>query len=228
MELMQEGFLQAIKLILTLDGETFTVVLRSLQISFFSTLITTILALPFVLLLIFKDFWGKRMLLGFLQTAISIPTVIIGLLVFSLLSRSGPFGSFSLLYTWQAIVVGQILLILPLLSILIYNVLQGFQDEVKKTTLSLGATSLQGGLMLLLEGRYAVLGAVITGFGRVIGEIGISMMLGGNIQGATRTITTTIALETGRGDFALGMALGIILLVTSFFINLLLQFVQGQ
>ncbi len=228
MDFIIESLSRALQMIIQLDGETLTIVFRSLAISTTSTLLTTILAIPIALILTFSNFKGKPLVLSIMNTLLSLPTVIIGLFIFSVFSRRGPLGSLELLFTWKAIVLGQMILIFPIITTLIYNSLQHFKEQVMQTCLSLGATYLQGALMLLREGRYAVIGAIITGFGRVIGEIGISMMVGGNISGATRTITTTIALETGKGRFALGMALGIILLFTSFLLNLILHLFQRK
>jgi tungstate transport system permease protein len=158
----------------------------------------------------------------------SLPTVVVGLMVYSFLSRRGPLGDLGLLYTVTAMVVGQCILAFPIVTGLTISSVKGLDKRIKTTIKSLGADPLQGFLMFLHEGRFGILAAVIAGFGRVFAEIGVSMMLGGNIKGYTRNITTAIALETSKGEFALGIALGLVLLIVAFGVNILLSFVQRK
>ncbi|MDP2958208.1 MAG: ABC transporter permease, partial [Longimicrobiales bacterium] len=151
------------------------------------------------------------------------PTVVIGLLFYSLLSRSGPFGRLGLLYTQTAMTVGQVFLILPLIVGFSYTALRQVDKRARLTALTLGASRRQAGWVVLREAKYALLIAVLAGFARAISEVGIAMMLGGNIRNATRNITTSIALETAKGEFRNGVVLGAVLLVITLGINLLVQ-----
>ena len=146
--------------------------------------------------------------------------MVVGIFVYSLISRRGILGEYEMLFSFRGIIIGQIILIVPLITALIRNAIYSLDEKLYKTALSLGATKIQQFKLLLLEARYGIMGAVITGFGRVLGEVGISMMLGGNIKGVTRTITTAMALETNKGRFGFGLALGLILLLLAFIINI--------
>ena len=149
-------------------------------------------------------------------------------MVYSLISRRGPLGVFGLLYTPSAMIIGQFILAVPIITALTHSAVQGIDKRVKNTALTLGATEVQSAWMVIKEARYAVLAAVITGFGRVIAEVGAAMMLGGNIKGSTRVMTTAIALETAKGEFGFAIALGIILLFVAFSINILLHYFQSK
>ena len=158
----------------------------------------------------------------------ALPTVVIGLIVYSLISRRGPLGVFGLLYTPSAMIIGQFILAVPIIIALTHSAVQGIDKRVRNTALTLGATESQSAWMVIKEARYAVLAAVITGFGRVIAEVGAAMMLGGNIKESTRVMTTAIALETAKGEFGFAIALGIILLFVAFSINILLHYFQNK
>ena len=149
----------------------------------------------------------------------ALPTVVIGLILYSLLSRSGTLGAFGLLFTPFAVITGQSVLALPIITSLIYSAFSGISKELPETLETLGARGFSRYLMIMRESGTAVLSAILSGFGRVIGEVGVSMMLGGNIRWYTRTITTTIALETSKGEFELALALGLILIAISFLVN---------
>ena len=161
-----------------------------------------------------------------MNTLLALPTVVIGLIVYSLISRRGPLGIFGLLYTPSAMIIGQFILAIPIIIALTHSAVQGIDKRVRNTALTLGATEAQSAWTVIKEARYAVLAAVITGFGRVIAEVGAAMMLGGNIKGSTRVMTTAIALETAKGEFGFAIALGIILLFVAFSINILLHYFQ--
>jgi tungstate transport system permease protein len=195
----------------------------SLKTSGLAALIASVLAVPAALFLAGREFRGKRLVLLINQTWMAAPTVVIGLLFYSLLSRSGPFGGLGLLYTQAAITVGQIFLILPLIIGFSYTALRQVDKRARLTALTLGASRRQAGWVVLREAKYALLIAVLAGFARAISEVGIAMMLGGNIRNATRNITTSIALETAKGEFRNGIALGAVLLVITLGINLLVQ-----
>jgi tungstate transport system permease protein len=195
----------------------------SLKTSGLAALVASAAAVPAALFLAGRDFRGKRLVLLINQTWMAAPTVVIGLLFYSLLSRSGPFGGLGLLYTQAAMTVGQVFLILPLIVGFSYTALRQVDKRARLTALTLGASRRQAGWIVLREAKYALLIAVLAGFARAISEVGIAMMLGGNIRNATRNITTSIALETAKGEFRNGVVLGAVLLVITLGINLLVQ-----
>jgi len=195
----------------------------SLKTSGLAALIASAVAVPAALFLAGRDFRGKKLVLLVIQTWMAAPTVVIGLLFYSLLSRSGLFGRLGLLYTQAAMTVGQVFLILPLIVGFSYTALRQVDKRARPTALTLGASRRQAGWIVLREAKYALLIAVLAGFARAISEVGIAMMLGGNIRNATRNITTSIALETAKGEFRNGVVLGAILLVITLGINLLVQ-----
>jgi tungstate transport system permease protein len=195
----------------------------SLKTSGLAALVASAVAVPAALFLAVRDFRGKRLVLLIIQTWMAAPTVVIGLLFYSLLSRSGPFGRLGLLFTQTAMTVGQVFLILPLIVGFSYTALRQVDKRARLTALTLGASRRQAGWVVLREAKYALLIAVLAGFARAISEVGIAMMLGGNIRNATRNITTSIALETAKGEFRNGVVLGAVLLVITLGINLLVQ-----
>lgn len=226
MDFIWQGLKEAITLIINLDGEVLQVVWASLRFSITSTILAAIFGIPLGILASRIDFRGKSLVNILLNSLLGIPTVVIGLLIYSLISRRGLLGELALLFTPQGIILGQLFLILPLITALVRNAIHQVDQRMFETTISLGATKLQEFLLLLRETRYGIIGAIIAGYGRVVGEIGISMMLGGNIKGVTRTITTAIALETNKGRFSFGLALGLILLLISFIVNGLIYYFQ--
>ena len=195
----------------------------SLKTSGLAALIASALAVPAALFLAGREFRGKRLILIVNQTWMAAPTVVIGLLFYSLLSRSGPLGRFGLLYTQAAMTVCQVFLILPLIVGFSYTALRQVDRRARQTALTLGATPRQAGWIVLREARFPLIVAVLAGFARAVSEVGIAMMLGGNIRNVTRNITTSIALETAKGEFRNGVVLGGILLVLTLGINLLVQ-----
>jgi len=195
----------------------------SLKTSGLAALIASVVAVPAALFLAGHEFRGKKLILVVNQTWMAAPTVVIGLLFYSLLSRSGPFGSLGLLYTQTAMTIGQVFLILPLIVGFSYTALRQVDKRARPTALTLGATPRQAGWVVLREARYALLIAVLAGFARAVSEVGIAMMLGGNIRNATRNITTSIALETAKGEYRNGVVLGAILLAVTLGINILVQ-----
>ena len=199
---------------------------RSLSISLTSIILAALICLPLGNLIHFHRFPGKRVVINLIQTFFSVPTVVIGLFVFVFLSRSGPLGEMGLLFTPAAMVLGQIILITPVLLGLTISALSGVNKTVIDTARSLGASGFQTALVILKEARFAVIAAIIMGFGRAISEVGISLMVGGNIKGFTRVITTAISLETSRGDLELSLALGIILMAIALVINIVLNRIQ--
>ncbi len=223
-----QGFTKAIELIVSLDPEVLEIVGRSLRISVTSSLLASLISIPIGSLIHFHRFPGRRILINLIQTFFSMPTVTVGLFVFVLFSRAGPLGGTNLLFTPTVMVIGQMILIIPILLGLIISALSGVDKSIVDTARSLGASDFQTTLVILREAKYAVLAAVIMGFGRALSEIGIAIMVGGNIKGFTRVITTSISLETSKGDLELSIALGIILLFIALVINIALNRIQQR
>jgi len=220
MENILDGIKEAFNIIFSLNQEFLDIVWVSCKISFISTTCATMAGIPFAIFIEIRKFLGRNLLKTILNTLMSLPTVVVGLLVYSFLSRRGPLGNWGLLYTQTAIVIGQLILIFPIITSLTITAVKGLDPRIEKTTKALGANTWQGFQIFLREARFGIAGAVFAGFGRAFAEIGISMMLGGNLKNYTRTITTSIALETGKGEFAMGIALGIVLLTVAFGINI--------
>jgi tungstate transport system permease protein len=223
-----EGLRTAFSLIFSLDREVFQIVLFSLRVSSSAIILAALLGIPLGFLIAVKNFWGKNFVLVLVNNALALPTVVVGLLVYSFISRVGPLGYFGLLYTPTAVIIGQFLLATPIIIALTHSAIQGIDTKVRSTALTLGATEIQAAWTVIKEARFAVMSAVIAGFGRIIAEVGAAMMLGGNIKGSTRTMTTAISLETSKGEFGFGIALGIILLLISLSINALLSYLQSK
>ena len=226
MDYIANGFVEAFRIILSADSEFLVVVWVSLLVALTSTVLTTVTGVPFGILVARGRFRGRQAVIVVLNTLMSLPTVVVGLLVYSFLSRRGPLGGFGLLYTRSAMVIGQFVLAFPIIAGLTVTAVRGLDERIDTTVMSLGADSRQGFRMFLHEARFGIFAAVIAGFGRVFAEVGVSMMLGGNIKTYTRNITTAIALETSKGEFALGIALGLVLLTVAFAINGLLVVLQ--
>jgi len=223
-----QGFTRAFQLIVTLDPEVVEITGRTLAIALSSCLISTILCLPLGSLIHFKRFHGKRILINIIQTFYSIPTVVVGLLMFVLFSRMGPLGVFNLMFTPTIMVIGQVILISPIVLGLVIAALSNIDKGVFETASSLGASRAQATFQVIEEARYAILSAVTMGFGRAISEVGLALMVGGNIKGYTRVLTTTISLETSKGDVELSIALGIILIFMALLVNIVLNRLQQK
>jgi tungstate transport system permease protein len=223
-----QGFLKAIELIVTLDPEVLEITTRTLVISISSTIIASLMCLPLGSLIHFNNFRGKRTLINLIQTFYSVPTVAIGLIVFLLFSRSGPLGFMELLFTPQVMVVGQVILISPVILGLVIAALSGVDKAVYETAIAIGASQFQATTIVIREARYAIYSAMILGFGRAISEVGLALMVGGNIRGYTRVMTTAISLETSKGDIVLSVALGIILISIALIINFSLSRLQQR
>ena len=226
MNYFAQSFTDAIQLILKLDYELFFVVWISLKISLLSVMIASVLSVPLGLLIASSKFRGKVILQNILNTLMALPTVVVGLLVFGLLSRQGPLGEWGLLYTQAAIVMGQSILIIPIVLNMVISAANTADPRIRLTSIALGADRFQQNLIFINEVRFAVLAAIVAAFGRAIGEVGVAMMLGGNIEGYTRTMTTAIALETSKGEFEFALALGVLLLLAAFAVNVFLEKVQ--
>ena len=214
---------KALELLVTGDREVWFITGTSLRFALFSTLIACVPGIPLGVLIALKRFRGRRVLLAVLNSLMALPTVVVGLLVYSLISRSGPLGSLGILFTPAAVVIGQAILALPIVLSMTASSLSRLDPLFPEVLTTLGAGRREILWMSVREARGPVLSACLAAFGRVIGEVGAAMMLGGNIRGYTRTITTAIALETGKGDFELGLALGIILMAVALGVNALLH-----
>lgn len=222
MTMLTDAGLSALALIARLDPEVCAAAATSLTTSGLALLLAALLGVPAGAVLALGRFSGRRPLLILLDTLLALPTVVIGLVLFALLSRQGPFGVWGLLYTPAAMVAGQAVLALPIVIHFTCTAVAGADPRIYPTALTLGAAPLRAAVTVLDEVRRGVLAALVAAFGRVIGEVGVAMMLGGNIRGSTRTLTTAIALETSKGELAFGLALGLILLSLALGVNLTL------
>ena len=228
MNFLTDSFLSAILLIWTLNHDLLVIVGVSLKVSSISTFIAGIMGVPSGFLIAFSEFRGKRLVITLLNTLLALPTVVIGLLVYTFISRRGIFGAYDLLYTQKAIIIGQVILIVPIVATLTISAVSRLDDRYRKAALTLGANLRQTAWVIIREARFAISAAVVMAFGRVIAEVGISMMLGGNAKGFTRTMTTAMALEYDKGEFVLSVALGLVLLSVSFAVNVFCNYFQGK
>lgn len=220
MNYILDGLRQAVVLLLHMDPETFSAVWTTLLVTFEAMLATVVLGAPAGFLLGYADFPGKRTARLVVETFLSFPTVVIGLVVYAFISRRGPLGEMGLLFTVPGMAVGLTILGLPIVIALTAQSVENLDRRLRPTLLTLGARPHHVFFTTLAEARFGMLLAGTAAFGRIASEIGISMMLGGNIKWSTRTITTAIALETGKGEFAMGIALGMVLMAIAFAVNL--------
>jgi len=223
-----QGLIRAVQMLVSFDAEVVEIALRTLSIAGTSSLLAALISLPIGTLIHFRSFPGKRALINIIQTLYFLPTVIVGLFVFVLFSRAGPLGELGIFFTPQVMVIGQMVLITPIMLGMTISALSGVRREILETATSLGASGAQLGLLVLKEARYAVLAALILGFGRALSELGVAMMVGGNIAGYTRMMTGAIWLATQRGDLELALALGIILLFLALVISVVLNRLQQR
>lgn len=219
MNFISDGFFQGIHLIFSMNDEVWTALLTTLRLSLLS--MTAILAtgVPLGFLLGYCTFPGQRSLRLLVDTLLSIPTVVVGLLVYAFISNRGPLGGYGLLFTLPGMAIGQTILGLPIVTALTASAVENIDGRLRLTLLTLGAGGRRLALSTLWESRHQILLAAVTAYGRITAEVGVSMMLGGNIKWRTRTVTTAITLETGKGEFATGIALGILLLILAFLLN---------
>ena len=228
MDFILPGITKAFHLLLSGDEETFAAIEATLKASSYSMAASLLAGIPLGYGLGYFSFYGKKTLRLLVDTLLALPTVFIGLLIYALLSQRGPFGGLNLLFTIKAISIGQTILALPIVIALTAAAVEALDRSLRPTLMSLGASRRQVFLASLQEARYGILAAAITAAGRVLTEVGISMMVGGNIKWHTRTITTAIALETNKGQFAMGIALGIVLLALAFTVNFSLTFLRRR
>jgi tungstate transport system permease protein len=220
MDFIQEGFFQAVTLLRNRDPATYSAISVTLRASGMAMAVSLLLGLPLGYLLGYFDFRFKKQIRIVVDTLLSLPTVFIGLVVYALLTRNGPLGETGLLFTIPGIAVGQAILALPIVIALTATAVEASDRNLRITLMSLGANRFQIAKSTLWEVRLGLLAAAVTATGRVLTEVGISLMVGGNIKWHTRTITTAIALETSKGEFGMGIALGLVLLLIALTVNI--------
>ncbi|MCP5248124.1 MAG: ABC transporter permease [Candidatus Accumulibacter sp.] len=218
----------ALRLLLSGDPDLWGIVGVSLSVTLRAMLIAMPVGISLGYLLATLRFPGRRPLIVIVQGLLASPTVVVGLLLYLLLSRQGVFGQLQLLFSQTAMVIGQVVIALPVLIAFSLSAIQGADPRARETAVALGASPPRVAWTMLVEVRFALMAAVCNAFGRVVSEIGCSLMVGGNIAGVTRNIPTAIALETSKGDFAQGIALGIVLMVVALGINTAFAFFQGE
>jgi tungstate transport system permease protein len=219
---------EALRLLVTGDATLWGIVWISLKVSISALIIATPFAVATGFLLATVSFPGRRVVVVILQSFLSFPTVVVGLVLYVLLARSGPLGEMGLLYTQAAMILGQAIIAFPVLAAFTLASVQSADRIIRETAISLGATPTRAAVTTLFEVRFAVMAGLFNGFGRVISEVGCAMMVGGNIAGVTRNIPTAISLETAKGEFAQGIALGIVLIVLALVINGIFHLLQGE
>ena len=214
------GIQEAFRLIIILDSDLIEITVRSLKVSFTALVVASALALPFGTWLAIRRFRYRRVTIAALNALMGLPPVVVGLIVYLLLSRSGPFGVLGLLFTPTAMIVAQVIIITPLIASITHQAMRELWSEYHDLLISLNTSKRQRVAALIWDGRRTLMTAALAGFGRAIGEVGAIMIVGGNIDHATRVLTTAIALETGKGDFALALGLGFVLIALTLVVNL--------
>ncbi|WP_415888229.1 ABC transporter permease [Neptuniibacter sp. SY11_33] len=229
---MQDNLLDtsmlALQLLFSFDADLWNIIGVSFRVSITAIAIATVPAILVGFLLAMCDFKGRSLVIALFNALMAVPTVVVGLTLYLMLSRSGPFGDLHLLFTQPAMIIGQVMLAFPLLVCMSHSAFQAVDRRAWETARTLGAGYTFSIITIMREARFALLAVVVAGFGRIISEVGCSMMVGGNIMGYTRNIPTAIALETSKGMFAQGVALGLVLLVLALFLNFTLASVRGK
>jgi tungstate transport system permease protein len=228
MQSLTQANLEALDLLISGDPALWTIIGISFSVSLRAIAFATPAGLVIAFLLAHLEFPGRRLLISAFNTLLALPAVVVGLTVYMLLSRSGPLGDLRLLFTQDAMVIGQFVLALPILVAMGHSAIQAADRRAWETALTLGAPPWRAMLTLMYEVRFGLMAAVIAAFGRIIAEVGSSMMVGGNILNYSRNIPTAIALETSKGEFAQGIALGFVLLILALGLNFALAFIQGK
>jgi len=228
MDFLVAGFIRALDLLISFDRSTWSAISATLKVSTCSMLVSLGAGLPCGFLLGYFNFPGKRPLRTIVDTMLALPTVSVGLLVYAFISSQGPLGEFKLLFTLTGIAIGQTILAFPVVTAITASIVENIDPELKLTLASLGAGKKNIIMTCLWEVRFGLVAAAVTAYGRVLTEVGVSMMVGGNIKYHTRTITTAIALETNKGLFADGIALGLVLIGIAFTVNICLSFLKKQ
>jgi tungstate transport system permease protein len=228
MNFLLEGFFQAINLLLSGNAETYSAIWATVKVSSYSIVNSLLIGIPLGFCLGYFSFKGKKPLRTIIDTLMALPTVFIGLLVYAFLTYRGPLGTFGLLFTLPGIAIGQTILALPIVIGLSATAVESMDQKLRIAIMSMGANRRQLFLSSLWEARHGILAGSIAAYGRVMTEVGISMMIGGNIKWHTRTITTAIALETNKGQFGMGVALGLVLLTIAFCVNVSISFLRRR
>jgi len=228
LDFLLDGLRRGATLLLGGDPEVWGITLLSLRIAVVATAAACLIGIPIGFIVGTTRFWGRRAALTVLNTMLAFPTVVVGLVIWGLLTRRGPLGGAGLLYSWWAIVIAEVVLAVPIAAALTAAAIQGIDPRVRRTALTLGAGWWRTHWAVAREARFALLAAVVVAFGRVLAEVGAAMIVGGNIRHHTRTLTTAVALATSQGDFGLAMALGLVLLSLALTVNVLLQLFQGR
>jgi tungstate transport system permease protein len=228
MDLIFEGIKKAFSLLITLDPEVMGITLLSLQVSGIATLISLLIGVSVGVTVALSSFPGKRIVISLINTGMGLPPVVVGLFVTIFLWRNGPLGFFEILYTPAAMIIAQTVIASPIVMGISVAAIQQLPSKLRLQILALGATRLQMVWILIKEAKLPLLAAVMAGFGGVISEVGASIMVGGNIKGYSRVLTTATVMETSRGNFDIAIALGIILLLLAYFINLILTHIQQR
>ncbi|MCJ7613304.1 ABC transporter permease [Candidatus Bathyarchaeota archaeon] len=223
-----DGIIQAFQLLFSLDPAIYSIVFRSLYVSGLAVAMATLWSLPIATILGLKNFRGKRFIKGSFNAFIGFPTVVLGLILFLMFSRSGPLGTFQLLYTPLIISIGQAILITPILVSFITSAVESIDMDIRELARTLGSTEIQASVAILREASGGVILAVLAAFNRAFAELGVAMMVGGNIYGKTRVLTTAIALETNRGEIAFSIALGVILLAIVYTLNIAINYLRRR
>lgn len=221
-----DGIIKAFQLLFSFDPTLYSIVFRSLYVSGLATAMATLWSLPIAVVLGLKKIPGKRFIRASFNAFLGIPTVVLGLILFLLLSRSGPLGMFGLLFTPLAISIGQAILITPIIVSFITSAIESIDLELRDLARTLGSTEIQASTAILQEAAGGVTLAIIAAFNRAFSELGVAMMLGGNIHGLTRLLTTAIALETARGEIAFSIALGVILVSIVYALSIILNYLR--
>ena len=228
MNLFTDGFQEAIELLVSGNESVYSAISVTVTVSSWSLLISLLIGLPLGFLLGYYQFPGKTVVRTIVDTFLAIPTVVIGLVVYTMLSQAGVFGEYNLLFSQKAIIIGQIFLGLPIIIALTASQVETVDKRLYQSLKGLGACSYQILVATLIEARFGLMTAAMTAYGRIITEIGISMMVGGNIKYHTRTVTTAIALETGKGEFVTGIALGLVLFAVALMVNISLSILKRK
>ncbi|MFK7867552.1 MAG: ABC transporter permease [Alphaproteobacteria bacterium] len=225
---LSTSFGEALSLVMHFDPDLYEIIGLSLQVSLSSVVIAALFALPFAALISITQFKGRQLVIGMINGLMGFPPVVMGLVIYLLLSRSGPLGVLGLLYTPTAMIIAQSLLVFPLIAAIALRNLSDLYQSVRLQFDLFGLNLWQRSCLMLYEGRSLLLTAILAGFGRAIAEVGAVMIVGGNIQHHTRVMTTAIALETSKGALSLALALGMILLLLAIMVNMLLGVIEQR
>ena len=226
MDFLWQALEASVRLILTMDTEIYGILLRSLRFSLSATALAVVVGVPCGFLVGSRRFRGRSFLITLLNTAMALPTVVVGLIGYSFMSRSAPLGFLELMFSPKAVILGEFFLSLPIITNLTVAAVEALDPRALLTARTLGARRFRSAWTILMEVRFGLFAAIIVGYGRAVSEVGSAMMLGGNIRFYTRTMTTAIALETSKGEFGFGLALGFFLLLVVFSMNIMFHYFQ--